>query len=271
MPIWGARSKQEMAVAESKEVLGRLESRWTQVDHMRIHVRTSVEPVPPESPVVVLVHGVGVSSRNLIPTAVRLAPYYQVYAPDLPGFGRSSKPSRVLDIPELAYWLAAWLQTMKLERPAILTNSVGCQTVAHMMVSHPVAVDRLVLIGPTSEPGARTMKEQLRRWLGGASGESIHLTLSNLRDYVDCGPVRLVRTFQFSLKDHIEDKLPHIRVPTLVVRGSRDIIAPQGWAEGVTRRLPKGRLEVVPGGMHTVNFQAAPQLVQIVRPFLEDK
>jgi pimeloyl-ACP methyl ester carboxylesterase len=115
------------------------------------------------------------------------------------------------------------------------------------------------------------MKQQLQRWLGGSSGESIHLTLSNLRDYIDCGPVRLVRTFQLSLKDHIEDKLPHIRVPTLVVRGSRDIIAPQGWAEEVTRLLPKGRLEVVPGGMHTVNFQAAPQLVQIVRPFLEGK
>jgi 2-hydroxy-6-oxonona-2,4-dienedioate hydrolase len=260
-----------IAVAENKEPVGRLESRWTQVDDMRIHVRTSVDPVPPESPVVVLVHGVGVSSRNLMPTAVRLAPYYQVYAPDLLGFGRSSKPSRVLDIPELAYWLSAWIQAIKLERPAILTNSVGCQTVADMMVRHPVEVDRLVLIGPTSQPGARTVRQQLRRWLKGSSGESIHLTLSNLRDYVDCGPVRLVRTFQYSLKDHIEDKLPHIRVPTLVVRGSCDIIAPQDWAEEVTRRLPKARLEIVPGGMHTVNFQAAPQLVQIVRPFLEGK
>jgi hypothetical protein len=84
---------------------------------------------------------------------------------------------------------------MKLEHPAILTNSVGCQTVANMMVSHPVAVVRLVLVGPTSQPGVRTVRQQLRRWLKGSSGESIHLTLSNLRDYVDCGPVRLVRTF----------------------------------------------------------------------------
>jgi pimeloyl-ACP methyl ester carboxylesterase len=80
-----------------------------------------------------------------------------------------------------------------------------------------------------------------------------------------------VRTFQLSLKDHIEDKLAHIQGPTLVVRGSRDIVAPQDWAEEVTRRSPKARLEIVPGGMHTVNFQAAPQLVQIVRPFLEGK
>jgi len=38
---------------------------------------------------VVLVHGLGTSSLYIVPTAVRLAQDFRVYAPDLPGFGHS--------------------------------------------------------------------------------------------------------------------------------------------------------------------------------------
>jgi pimeloyl-ACP methyl ester carboxylesterase len=40
-------------------------------------------------------------------TVEQLAPHFQVFAVDLPGFGRSDKPSRVLHIGERAYALAA--------------------------------------------------------------------------------------------------------------------------------------------------------------------
>jgi 2-hydroxy-6-oxonona-2,4-dienedioate hydrolase len=40
------------------------------------------------------VHGLVVSSRYMVPLAEVLACWFDVYAPDLPGFGRSEKPSR---------------------------------------------------------------------------------------------------------------------------------------------------------------------------------
>jgi len=48
------------------------------------------------------------SSRYMVPLALELARDSAVYAPDLPGFGRSSKPPKVLDMVELADALAAW-------------------------------------------------------------------------------------------------------------------------------------------------------------------
>jgi 2-hydroxy-6-oxonona-2,4-dienedioate hydrolase len=86
--------------------LGMLKSTWTEVNELRIHVLVSVAPMPPGTPVVVLVHGSGLSGRYMIPTAERLAADYPVYVPDLPGFGDSDKPSRVFDVSELADWLA---------------------------------------------------------------------------------------------------------------------------------------------------------------------
>lgn len=54
-----------------------------------------------------------------------------------------------------------------------------------------------------------------------------------------------------------------------MVRGSRDPIVPQRWAEEVARLLPRGRLEVIPGGPHVVNYTVPAEFVRVIRPFLE--
>lgn len=74
-----------------------------------------------------------------------------------------------------------------------------------------------------------------------------------VRDYADAGMRRTIATFRAALADRIEDKLPLVKVPTLVARGERDVIVPQGWAERVAGLLPRGELVVVPGAGHTVN------------------
>src|SRR3712207_6887962 len=50
-----------------------------------------------------------------------------VHIPDLPGFGRSTKPPKVLTIPDLADALAAWMAEAGLGRAALVGNSLGCQ------------------------------------------------------------------------------------------------------------------------------------------------
>lgn len=47
----------------------------------------------------------------MLPLAEQFAAQFTVRAPDLPGFGRSGKPTRVLDVPGLADDLAAWTET----------------------------------------------------------------------------------------------------------------------------------------------------------------
>ncbi len=55
-----------------------------------MHARVPTRQIPtPHTDPVVLVHGLGVSSRYMLPTLALLAPRYRVFAPDLPGFGHS--------------------------------------------------------------------------------------------------------------------------------------------------------------------------------------
>ncbi|HYO82090.1 MAG TPA: alpha/beta fold hydrolase [Bryobacteraceae bacterium] len=72
-------------------VLGRgtLQERWAVVDGYRIFARVSERMQSAGVPPVVLVHGLGVSSRYMVPLACSLARHFPVYSPDLPGFGEA--------------------------------------------------------------------------------------------------------------------------------------------------------------------------------------
>ncbi len=244
-----------------------LVSRWTSLTGWRLHARVSTLPVPADAPVVVLVHGLLVSSRYMVPTAERLAPYCRVHAPDLPGYGKSTKPAHVLTVPELADSLAGYVQANELGRVTLLGNSFGCQIAADCAARYPALVERLVLVGPTTDPRQRSLK-QVATWLAIVPLEPLSLFLVVARDLLDVGPRRTLLLFQHMLQDRIEDKLPGIAAPTLVVRGSRDTTVPQDWAETVTRLLPRARLVVVPDRPHTLNYDAPDALERIVRPFL---
>jgi 2-hydroxy-6-oxonona-2,4-dienedioate hydrolase len=248
-------------------------SEWAEVGGLRMHARVAARPPTPDAPRIVFVHGIGVSGRYLMPTAMRLANEFRVYVPDLPGFGLSAKPASVLDVPALADALAAWMRAMKLTSAALLGNSFGCQVIAEVGVRHPALISRAVLQGPTIDPRARTVPRQLLRWAVNSPFEPrpawISLGSVVRQDYRDAGVRRVIATFRHALRDRIEDKLPHLDVPTLVVRGARDPIAPQRWAEEAARLLPQGRLVVVPGAAHTMNFTSPDALARVVRPFVE--
>jgi 2-hydroxy-6-oxonona-2,4-dienedioate hydrolase len=233
-----------------------------------MHARVSVDLAPTRSLPIVLVHGIGVASRFMVPTAEVLAPYHRVYAPDLPGFGKSSKPAHVLNVAELADALAGWTRAIGLASAIFLGNSFGCQIVVELALRYPQLLERLVLQGPTMDPQARTAWRQIARLLRNSHHEPVSHGFISAREYPRCGLRRLMKTFRYALDDRIEEKLPRVRVPVLVVRGSKDPIVPQRWAEETVRLLPMGKLAVVPNAPHTVVYDAPLKLASVVEPFL---
>ena len=246
-----------------------LRSGWTQVGAVRIHARVGGLDRRPRPPVV-LVHGLGVSSRYFIRLARVLAGEVPVLAVDLPGFGRSDRPQRALDVAELADALADWVAAARIPRPALVGNSMGCQIAVDLAARRPELLGRLILIGPTMDPYARTALRQATRLLLDSARAPPSLLAILALDYAIFGPVRFARTAGFALADPIEEKLPHVRAPTLVVRGERDRIVPQRWAQEAADLLPRGRLEVVPGEPHACHYSAPTRVARLVRSFLEE-
>lgn len=251
------------------EPKGRIGTLWTDVNGMRIFARVSEEPHPADALPVVLVHGYGVSSSYLVPIAERLAAEFPVWAPDLPGHGRSDKPEKILRVPELADALRAWMDAVGIGRAAFLGNSFGCQILADFAARFPERVDRLIFIGPTADRRSRTLREHLPPFLRTGPAERPSLPFLLMFDYLRARPRRMVGELRAMFEDPIEEKLPRIAAPSLVVRGQRDHIVPQSWAEEVARLLRTGPPQVIPDAGHALNYSAADELMRIIRPFLQ--
>jgi 2-hydroxy-6-oxonona-2,4-dienedioate hydrolase len=253
--------------AQPKKGAIALGSRWTEVAGGLIHARAALcAPVP--APTVVLVHGLVIASAYMVPTAERLAPFCHVYVPDLPGYGKSYKPPITLTLPRLADALAEWLDALAIAKAHLVGNSFGCQIIAEFALRYPGKIDRLILQAPTVDPEARSLPRQLIRLAINSRREQPSLGRITFMDYAAAGLRRAGATIQMALRDRIEDKLPLIHAPTLIVRGEKDAVVPQRWAEKAAALLPRGALHVVPGAAHTLNYSAPEKFAPIIRSFL---
>lgn len=251
-----------------KQIEHTMESKWVQVANCSLHYRVPRYQLPEDHLAIVMVHGLVVSSRYMLPTAEQLATTYRVYIPDLPGFGKSGPPDHFQNLDEMADTLAVWMQHIGLFRAVLLGNSLGCQIIARFAVRHPQMLHAAILLDPTMDKRARTAHQQIGRWLINIIFEPFSLYPLVLRDFLDSGIRRFLATFRYGLQDKIETFLPHISAPTLVVRGSRDTIVPQAWAEYVAQLLSQGTLVVLEDAAHDVNYNAPGKLLEVIRQFL---
>ncbi|GAC1425152.1 MAG: alpha/beta hydrolase [Ktedonobacteraceae bacterium] len=246
-----------------------LESRNVRISDLTIHYRVSANTVPANAPSIVMVHGLATSNTYMLPTALELVSSYHIYIPDLPGFGKSTKPAQVFDISQLADTLAQWMQAIGLDRATLLGNSLGCQVIAQFALRYPTCIERAILVGPSMDPQALTARQEFMRWVANIPFEPAHLFPIMIGDFFHTGIRRTVRTLRYGLQDHIHEHLPHVQVPTLIVRGSHDTVVPQRWAEEATNLLPNGKLVVIAGAAHDVNYNSPKQLANVVRGFME--
>jgi 2-hydroxy-6-oxonona-2,4-dienedioate hydrolase len=240
-----------------------LHSVFTRVGGLRLHAR--VGGLEHGGPVVVLVHGIGVSSSYFEPLGRELARDRPVAAPELPGYGLSDRPAGVPGIRELADALGAWLDAFQVPEASFLANSMGCQVVVDFLARQAERGIAAVLVSPTVDPSARTAGRQAVRLLADAFREPPDLVAIVARDYAAFGPRRFLLTGRSALADRIEEKLPDLDVPAVVVRGEHDPVVPQRWAEKAAALLPHGQLVVVAGHAHACHYTAPRDVAELVR------
>lgn len=226
-----------------------------QLLHSRCSKSSSSDSVP-----YVLVHGLVISSLYMIPLAECLGARHTVHALDLPGFGRSDHPRKILSVPQLADAVLEWMSARGIEQCHLVANSLGCEIVAHVAVKAPSKVASLTLIGPTLDPNAFRFTTQVFRLLQDAMNEPGRLWMNWIFDFFRAGIRRALGTTRAMFQDHIEHQLPLINLPTLVMRGGNDPTVPQSAVEEMASLLPQSTLVVIEGQPHCVHY-TAPEIV----------
>jgi pimeloyl-ACP methyl ester carboxylesterase len=96
----------------------------------------------------ILLHGLGASNYSWRYTIPELAKHYEVFAPDLPGFGRTDKPWDFdYSIHGLHTWVLAFMDHFGLEKARFAGNSMGGVLSLWTAMEAPSRVERMALIG----------------------------------------------------------------------------------------------------------------------------
>ncbi len=125
------------------------------------------------------------------------------------------------------------------------------------------------MVGPTMDPRIRSIRASFTHAICNMLYEPVRFYPTLVHDYFEYGVRRTFESLEEAFRDPIELKLERLDLPVLVVRGQHDKLCSQTWCATVANLLPQGRLVVVPGGAHVVNFDSPRKLGALVREFLK--
>ena len=179
-------------------------------------------------------HGFAISGAYLMPTARALAARGVNVVPDLPGYGRSQRRARVLDIPGLAESTIAILDGLGIDKAVLVGNSMGCAISLEVAHRAPERVHRLVLVSPAGGVHNQPLGRAVGQLAKDVFRESTRMFPVAVPDYVRFGPLNGLRLFGELTRFPSLERLLNTPVPTLAVLGTRDP------APAVPRPHPRG-------------------------------
>ncbi len=153
-------------------------------------------------------------------------------------------------------------------KATIVGHSTGAQVAASLARRHPGAVEHLVLVGPTGDPRAPSAPAVIGRWFAKAPSEPLAFNALACREPVGLGVRRMLATLRAALADPFLDNLSRVSLPTLVVRGERDRICRQRWAQEATAAVRHRHLVTVHERAHTLVHSAPEELAKVFVDFV---
>jgi pimeloyl-ACP methyl ester carboxylesterase len=115
--------------------------RFANVNGVKLHYLTAGKGEP-----VILLHGYAQNSHMWRPLMVELAKSRLVIAPDLRGFGQSSKPADGYDKKTMAQDVHALAASLGFNRTTVVGHDIGLMVAYAYAAQYPTEVDRIVLM-----------------------------------------------------------------------------------------------------------------------------
>jgi 3-oxoadipate enol-lactonase len=244
---------------------------------------------PEGSPVVVLLHGLGVNNESwgMQLPALQDAGFC-VLTPDIRGFGKSTCLRGSVSVAHLAGDIVALLQSLKIARSVIVGISMGGAIALQMTIDAPNLVSKLVLINTF----ACLRPKDPSTWLYFASRFALahivgvhaqaYTVANHLFPHPEQAGLRQILIDQiaqanpggyraamralarFNVSSHLKD----IAIPTLVITGDQDQTVPREVQEFLAKNIVGARYEIVVGAGHAVTVEKPSQVNRLLTDFI---
>jgi len=129
------------AMAQSKPAPNAIESRFAQVEGIKLHYLTAGH-----GPAVILLHGYAETSRMWRPLIPKLTEKFTVIAPDLPGIGDSDIPKDGLDMKTAAIRIHGLAKSLGVSKARVVGHDIGLMVAYAYAALFPTEVEKLVVM-----------------------------------------------------------------------------------------------------------------------------
>ena len=218
---------------------------------------------------IIILHGWGLSGEKFNPLVKVLSRAgYDVFAPDLPGFGSSQVPDRIYELSDYAEFVRAYIKKHSISQPIILGHSFGGRIALKLSHVYPSIASALILTGTpgyTPVPGTR-----LKLFILGAKFGKLITSLWPIslvkdwirsryyyavgaRDYYRANST-MREIFKRIVTESLVAPMKCVSVPCLLVWGEQDTITPLWIARKMSEVIPNATLEIIEGAAHNVPY-----------------
>jgi pimeloyl-ACP methyl ester carboxylesterase len=247
--------------AQRRERAGTVERGYVQVGSATIYAEISGAGRP-----LILIHGLGGSSRCWARNVPALARACRVHVIDLLGFGRSRGQRFVLR--DAAGLLVRWMDQLGLGRASVVGHSMGGFIAACLAAQFPERVERLGLVAAAALPVERLSLHHAWRIVRRLSHLPLTLLLVLCTDALRAGPVTLIKALRELLSTDIRLDLAGIDAPTLIIWGEHDATLPLAVGRQLHRHLPQAAFLVLTGAGHFPMWDRPSAFNEAVMQFL---
>ena len=269
-------------------------SQFVQIAGMSVHLR---DEGPREDPLpIVLLHGTGASLHTWEGWARALKDEHRVISYDMPGFGLTGpSPDANYTIENYVRVLVAVLDQVGVQRCVLAGNSLGGYVAWAAAVLEPGRIARLVLVDAGGYPYestsvplgfriARTpllrtlMKDVLPRSIIESSvqnvfGDPAKVTPGLIDRYFDLttragNRQALGERFRQTQPGALAERVPEIKVPTLILWGGRDRLIPPSLGDRFQQEIAGSTLSVFKDLGHVPQEEDPAATVAVLKDFL---
>jgi pimeloyl-ACP methyl ester carboxylesterase len=256
-----------------------------------------------EGPPLVLLHGAGDNSLDWRWVIPDLATTHRVYALDLPGSPDSARPAADYSPAFFERFAAGFLDALGIGRATLVGNSLGGLVALRLALSEPARVTSLVLVdsaglgravnpafisvnvpglGEAAMPFWRTSVGAYQRaWRrtvllfahppGSVPREWLaeQCRLAQSPGYLEAHMTALrALVSPLGQREVLVNRLPSLKIPTLVVWGERDRVFLESQAREAAVRLQEGSLALIPDCGHMPHVECPDHFLAAIDEFL---
>ncbi|HLK36510.1 MAG TPA: alpha/beta hydrolase [Polyangiaceae bacterium] len=255
-------------------------------------------------PALLLIHGIGDSSRTFRHLVPRLARRHTVVAPDLLGHGRSDKPRADYSVAGYANAMRDLISVLDIDRVTVVGHSLGGGVAMQFAYQYPDRCDRLVLVSSggvsrevhpllrlASAPladltlpllelsttrvavrAAFRVLERLDRDIGRDADDLVSVLFDALSDKTARQAFTRTLRAVVDVRGQVVTMLDRCYLtrgmPTMLVWGRRDAVVPYDHALLAHAAMPGSRLETFPDAGHFPHHADPARFLAVLEDFL---